>query len=57
MKIPTEEIEYLDDGAYKVCVGKHCHYVSSSHLITPHVNERRRKYQEEYTRAVQPYLE
>jgi hypothetical protein len=57
MQIPAEEIELLDDGVYRVSVGKYYQFVSSSHLIQPHVNQLRERYKQDYDEAVQPYLE
>ena len=57
MKIPTEEIEFLDDGTYRVSVGNFHAYTTSAHLIVPKVNQLRRKYKEEFDRVVQPYMD
>jgi len=57
MKIPAPEIEMLDDGMYRISVGKFYQFVSSTHLFDQHINQLNAKYKAQYDDAVQPYLE
>ena len=57
MKIPPPEVTMLEDGTYKITVGKHFQFVTSMHLVDQHINQLERKYRAEYDTATQPYLE
>ena len=57
MKIPPAEVVMLEDGTYRISVGKHPQYVASLHLVDQHIVQLERIYREKYDQAVQPYLE